>query len=74
MSLTRYSTFILWRSISYIDTHGPFSKLGRSHNESAEPKELDLENGSVNGPTAPTAPPTHAAPENNRNVNQEYVV
>lgn len=68
ISLTQSSTYILWKSISYIDTHGPFSKLGRSHNDSAKPKELEPEHESGNGPTLPTAQP------GNGNADQGYVV
>jgi len=68
MIATFASTYLLWRSISYIDAHGPLSKLGRSHDSSVEPKELGLEHGSGNGPTTPTTQPVNA------NANPGYVV
>jgi len=66
LSLTQSSTYLLWKSISYIDTNGPFSKLGRSHNGSANPK--GLEHGIEDGPTTPAAQP------GNGHVDQEYIV
>lgn len=61
---TFVSTFIMWRSLAYIDAHGPFSTHARTKSNITKPvdeeKAIDGEESLVDKSTVPT--PAHSQP------------